>query len=68
MDIEGSELDVLYGAKDIILKDKTKLAISIYHKTDTSGELSFIYSIHPVYKFYVLNHHDTWNDTVLYYI
>lgn len=53
MDIEGSELEALKGAKETIRKNKPKLAISIYHKLEDMWELPLlIHEIEPGYKFY----------------
>jgi FkbM family methyltransferase len=69
MDIEGSELNALVGAKETILRDKPKLAISIYHSNEDMVSIAeYIYKIAPEYKFYV-RHNQTFPhaaDTVLY--
>lgn len=67
MDVEGSELESLKGAKRTILKDNPKLAICIYHKPEDMLTLPlYIKSLVPEYKLY-LRHHSRWdNETVLY--
>lgn len=67
MDIEGSELEALKGAKRTIQRDKPKLAICIYHKPEDMTEIPlYIRSLVPEYKFYVRHHSNWWTDTVLY--
>ena len=54
MDIEGAELKALMGARNIIQKNKPKLAISIYHNIDDLWMVPLlIHSINPAYKLYV---------------
>lgn len=68
MDIEGSELEALKGARETILRDKPKLAICIYHKPEDLWEIPlYIKELVPEYRFY-LRHHDAGglSETVLY--
>lgn len=59
MDIEGSELKALEGAKNTIQRNNPKLAISIYHKYEDIIELPLkILELEPEYKFY-LRHYST---------
>lgn len=69
MDIEGSELNALKGAEEIILKRKPKLAISVYHKPEDIIEIAnYLMCLVPEYRFY-LRHYSTYLDeTVLYAI
>jgi hypothetical protein len=39
MDIEGGELDAVYGAKETITNFKPKMAISVYHRPTDSVEI-----------------------------
>lgn len=67
MDVEGSELKALEGAKETIRRNKPKLAISVYHKYEDIIDIPLeILSIMPEYNFY-LRHYSTesW-ETVLY--
>lgn len=53
MDIEGAEVEALLGAKKTIAEQKTRLAISIYHKTDDIWEIpNTILTFWPGYRFY----------------
>ena len=68
MDIEGSEIDAIIGAKNHILKDCPKMAICIYHKPDDFWKIpQLIYEINPNYKFLIRHHQENqFYDTVLY--
>ena len=67
MDIEGAELKALKGAKNIILRDKPKLAISIYHKPEDIVEIPlFIKELVPEYKLYIRHYSNDSIETVLY--
>lgn len=67
MDIEGSELESLKGAKNTIQRDKPKLAICIYHKPEDMTEIPlYIKSLVPEYKFYIRHHSNSYAETVLY--
>lgn len=53
-DIEGSELDMLMGAKQTIISSKPKIAITTYHPENDVEEIKkFIMSIVPEYNFRV---------------
>ena len=67
MDIEGMELSALYGAKEIIQRDRPKLAICIYHKLEDLTEIPlYIRSIVPDYRFYIRHYSNESVETVLY--
>ena len=69
MDIEGSELNALKGAANIIKIQKPKLAICIYHKLEDLWEIPlYILSLAPEYKFYIRHHSNYDYETVLYAI
>jgi FkbM family methyltransferase len=54
MDIEGSEIPALNGARETIRRNKPKLAISVYHKWDDLKTIPrLINDICPGYKFYL---------------
>ena len=68
-DVEGAEIGMLKGAKDIIRKNKPKLSLSIYHNLfDFVSMAEYIYSLVPDYRFYVRSHSYDYRDTVLYCI
>lgn len=69
MDIEGSELRALKGARNVITKNKPKLAISIYHKPEDIWELpQIILEYNPEYQLYLRHYSLTDFETVLYAI
>jgi FkbM family methyltransferase len=69
MDIEGSELEALKGAEQVIREHKPKLAICIYHKPEDLYEIpEIIKSYRDDYKFYIRLYTDTFAELVLYAI
>jgi len=69
MDIEGSELEAICGAKNIISTHKPRLAISVYHKPeDIYTILEAIKSFRDDYVFYFRHYTDVICETVLYAI
>lgn len=67
MDIEGSELKALEGAKNTIIKDHPRLAICIYHKPEDVIEIpAYILSLVSDYRFYIRHYHLSMSETVLY--
>lgn len=67
MDVEGSELKTLQGARNIIMRDKPRLAISIYHKPEDFMELAlYVLELVPEYKFYIRQYTSDTRETVLY--
>lgn len=68
MDIEGSEMRALYGAKKTILKNKPKMAICIYHSdSDMLDVIRWVHSLVPEYKVYVRHHSAGVIETVAYF-
>lgn len=69
MDIEGSEMEGLYGSKNIITSQKPKLAICIYHKPNDLWELPlFIKELVKGYRLYIRHYDLSLMDTVCYAI
>lgn len=67
MDIEGSELEALRGARKVICRDKPRLGICIYHKPEDLLEIPmFIKKMVPEYKLYIRHHSPHYNETVIY--
>ena len=67
MDIEGSELEALKGARRIISGQKPRLAISIYHKPmDFLLIPEYILSLVPEYKMAIRHYGADALETVLY--
>lgn len=69
MDIEGAELNALEGAISLIIKNRPKLAICIYHSDDDMIRIPiYLYSKLKDYLFYVRHHSYSIGDTILYCI
>ena len=69
MDLEGSEMEALRGASEVIHNNKPKLAISLYHKRLHLVEIfEFLKHLNPAYQFYFRIHTKVGSDAVLYAI
>jgi FkbM family methyltransferase len=69
MDIEGSEMEAIQGAKRIIQTYMPKLAIAVYHKPKDIYEIpKYISGLAPDYRFYLRTYGAHGYDTVLYAI
>lgn len=67
MDIEGAELDALYGMKEVLCRDEPNLAICVYHKEEDLWEIPiFLHQTIPNYKFMLRHHSKYESETVLY--
>jgi len=67
MDIEGSEMAALRGAKNTIVKYGPGLQVCIYHHCeDLWGIPLFLKELQPDYKLYLGHHTQSFNETVLY--
>lgn len=66
-DVEGSEMDLIIGAKALITKHKPKLAICVYHRLDDLFKLPLmIKELNPEYKMELRHHMPNYCETVLY--
>jgi len=67
MDIEGSELKALQGAKNIIMRNRPRLAICMYHKPEDLTDIPlYLQTICKDYMFALRHHNNTQWETVLY--
>lgn len=67
LDVEGSEMNVLNGARDSILRWRPKMAVSLYHRREHLLEIpEFLLSLHNDYKFSISVNNPTFVDMVLY--
>ncbi len=67
MDIEGSEYNALLGAHKVIVTNKPKLAICIYHSDEDMLRIAeLLHKMVPEYRFYIRQHSNTSCETVLY--
>lgn len=67
MDIEGSEMKALQGARNLIQTYKPKLAISIYHKWEDLVDIpAYIHELVPEYKLFIRHYFYSPAETVLY--
>lgn len=67
LDVEGSELQALKGAKSIILKNKPRMAISVYHnEMDLFVIIDYLHGLVPNYRFAIRHYHSDTIETILY--
>lgn len=67
LDVEGSEMNVLNGARASIARWRPKMAISLYHRKEHIFEIpEFLLSLHADYKFSISVNNPTFVDMVLY--
>ncbi len=67
MDIEGSEMDALKGAKNTIENLHPKMAVCIYHKTNDIFQIyKRVLAYNPRYTFYLKHCSNTLWETVLF--
>lgn len=70
MDVEGSELEALRGAKETIIRNKPRLAISVYHNIGDMITIgNWILNTVPEYKLYLRHYSNFYaTETVMYAI
>lgn len=69
MDVEGAEFAALRGAEKIILEQRPKLAICVYHKPEDIFEIpQLLLSYHEDYSFFLRQYALGGAETVLYAI
>ena len=67
MDIEGAELKALQGASSVVSKQKSKLAVCIYHKPEDIWDIpNLLLELNPEYRFRLRHYGQSACETVLY--
>lgn len=67
MDIEGAELAALRGGRELIQRNKPKLAICIYHSDEDMLSIAeYIHELVPEYRIYMRAHNMGIAENVLY--
>lgn len=62
-------MDALMGCRNLIINNKPKLAVCVYHKPSDLWEIPlYIYSLNPQYKIFLRHHTYTLTETVCYAI
>lgn len=66
-DIEGSELNAIYGARNCIINNHPRMAISVYHNdNDLFDIMKLLIEINDDYKFAIRHYHSDTIETILY--
>ncbi len=69
MNIEGAEIDALYGARKTIARWTPKLAVSVYHRASDLWRIpQIVRELNPRYHLYLRQHDGGVIETVLYAI
>jgi len=69
MDVEGEELAILRGAKNLIKKHHPKMAICVYHKPEHFWQIpEFILSIREDYEVYFRHYTEGISESVMYFV
>jgi FkbM family methyltransferase len=69
MDIEGSELNALKGAKNTINENKPDMAICIYHNLGNDMidiPIWLVSNFGDIYNFKIMHHSKGWGESVIY--
>jgi len=67
MNIEGAEIDALYGGEDVIRRERPKLALSVYHRPSDLWRIpEIVRELDPGYRLYLRQHDGGIIETVLY--
>lgn len=67
LDIEGSELQALYGARESICRNRPRMAISVYHNDrDLEDIMCYLIELNLNYKFALRHYHSDAIETILY--
>lgn len=69
MDLEGWELKALAGSANHIIRDKPKLAISVYHAASDFHRIpEYILSLNERYSVYLRHYTQGWSETVMFFV
>lgn len=69
LDIEGAEKEAIMGASQIIIKNKPKLAICVYHNQSDFIEIpQLVLKLNPNYEIYLRHYTQGVFETVMYFI
>lgn len=67
MDVEGSEIASIRGAKRTIIEKKPRLAICLYHNNMDIFDIPlYLLELNPDYKFWIRHYASNYCETVLY--
>lgn len=67
MDVEGYEMEVLKGARELIKEHSPSLAVSVYHRVEHLIDVPlFLKELNPSYKFYLKHYTQGYSETVLF--
>ena len=68
MDLEGWEMKALAGASDLIQKNRSKLAIAVYHNANDFLEVSrYVLALNPGRQVYLRHYTQGWSETIMYF-
>ncbi len=67
LDVEGYELETLMGARETILHNHPRMAISLYHKREDIWKIpEYILNLYKDYRFYLRIYSNAYLEIVLY--